>query len=86
MGPARECVDLGGKHISDEGLGKMRNPIEAIKELYSDTVADLKKCSWPTRRELKGETIACVSFLILMAAFLFVADQFFMMAIKMICM
>ncbi len=64
----------------------MTNPIEAIKKLYEETVTALKKCSWPTKPELKGETLACVSFLILMTVFLFLADRLFMFAIQMICM
>lgn len=62
------------------------NPIVAIKKLYEETVVVLKKCNWPSRDELKGETLASVSFLILMTAFLFVADQVFMFAVRTICM
>lgn len=64
----------------------MNNPVEPIKKLYGETVTCLKKCNWPTRQELKGETLASISFVILMAAFLFVADQVFMFAIQKICM
>ena len=64
----------------------MTNPIQAIKNLYGETITALKKCNWPDRHELKGETIAVISFLILTTVFLFVADHLFLLAIRYICM
>ena len=30
----------------------MTNPVAAIQKLYSETIRELKKCTWPTRKEL----------------------------------
>jgi len=64
----------------------MKNPVQALKSLYLETVAVLKKCTWPTKQELRGETLAVITFVIISTIFLFVADQIFVNAIKYICM
>ena len=50
----------------------MKNPIAAIKKLYDETVAELKKCTWPTRQELYESTMVVVSSLVLLSVFVFV--------------
>ena len=61
---------------------KMKNPIAAIKKLYDETVAELKKCTWPTRQELYESTMVVVSSLILLSVFVFVADKLFLLAVN----
>ena len=41
-----------------------------------ETREELKKCSWPTWRELKGSTVVIAISIILLGAFVMVADQF----------
>ena len=63
---------------------KMKNPIAAIKKLYDETVAELKKCTWPTRQELYESTMVVVSSLVLLSVFVFVADKVFLLAVNLI--
>ncbi len=60
----------------------MNNPIAAIKKLYDETVAELKKCTWPTRQELYESTLVVVSSLVLLSVFVFVADKLFLLAVN----
>ena len=60
----------------------MKNPIAAIKKLYDETVAELKKCTWPTRQELYESTMVVVSSLVLLSVFVFVADKIFLLAVN----
>lgn len=62
----------------------MKNPITLIKTLYDETVAELKKCTWPTRQELYESTLVVVSSLVIMSLFVFVADKVFLMAVNLI--
>jgi len=51
--------------------------VEALKrfrQFVSDTWVELKKTSWPTRREVYGTTVVVIVFVFITAAFLFVAD------------
>jgi len=51
--------------------------VEALKrfrQFVSDTWVELKKTSWPTRKEVYGTTVVVIVFVFITAAFLFVAD------------
>ncbi len=52
----------------------MENPVVAIRGLYNETVAELKKCSWPTRQELYESTLVVVSSLIILSVFVVAVD------------
>ena len=52
----------------------MTNPITAIQKYYDETVVQLKKCTWPTKKELYESTIVVVSSLVLLAAFVMIVD------------
>ena len=63
---------------------QMKNPIVAIQKLYNETVSELKKCSWPTRRELYDSTIVVVSSLIILPLFVSVVDWLCEVAVRFI--
>jgi len=52
----------------------MKNPIKAIQSFYNETVAEMKKCTWPTKKELYDSTMLVVSSMIILAVFVAVAD------------
>ncbi|MCK5801326.1 MAG: preprotein translocase subunit SecE [Lentisphaeria bacterium] len=52
----------------------MANLIVKIRTLYQDTVAELKKCTWPTRAELAESTIVVIFSVIALSLFVLVAD------------
>ncbi len=52
----------------------MPNPIQRIRNLYLDTVAELKKCTWPTWSELWESTLIVIISSIMLSIFVFVAD------------
>lgn len=53
----------------------MWNPVEKIRDTYNATVAELKKCTWPTRDELKESTVVVIVSVIILSAFVFVVDR-----------
>ena len=52
----------------------MPNPIEKIRTFYLDTVAELKKCTWPSWDELIQSTVVVVVTAFLLSLFVFGAD------------
>ncbi len=52
----------------------MTNPITAIQKYYNETMVQLRKCTWPSRKELYESTIVVVSSLVILAAFVLVVD------------
>jgi preprotein translocase subunit SecE len=52
----------------------MANPITAIQKYYDETVEQLKKCSWPTGRELYESTVLIVSSMVILTVFVMLID------------
>jgi len=48
--------------------------VRRFRQFASDTWVELKKTSWPTRREVYGTTVVVLAFVFITAGFLFVAD------------
>ena len=59
----------------------MVNPIKAIRTIYSETVAELKKCTWPTRKELYKSTTAVLSGLAILTVTVMVLDKVFQIGV-----
>ncbi len=52
----------------------MKNPFRAIRRLWSETGVELKKVSWPNRRELRESTVVVIVGIILLGTFITVSD------------
>jgi preprotein translocase subunit SecE len=52
----------------------MPNPIEKVRTFYLDTVAELKKCTWPSWDELVQSTVVVVVTAFLLSLFVFGTD------------
>ena len=55
----------------------MANPVEKIRTFFSEVVAELKKSSWPTRKELVDSTIVVAITVLAMGVFVALADVIF---------
>lgn len=62
----------------------MANPVTAIQKLYSETIRELKKCTWPTRKELFESTRAVLSGLVIMTVVVAILDGVFAMAVRLV--
>ena len=52
----------------------MKNPIKAIQKYYDETVEQLKKCTWPSPKELYDSTAVIVTSLVIITVFVMVVD------------
>jgi preprotein translocase subunit SecE len=52
----------------------MLNPIEKIRTFYLDTIAELKKCSWPNWNDLTQSTLVVVVTAFVLSLFVFGTD------------
>ena len=55
----------------------MSNPIRRFSKYTVDTVEELKKCSWPQKRELVESTIVVTVACLILALFVAVVDLAF---------
>ncbi len=52
----------------------MKNPFRSIRTFYKETVAELKKASWPNRTELRDSTIIVLVATAILGSFIALAD------------
>jgi preprotein translocase subunit SecE len=52
----------------------MKNPFRSIRIFWSETITELKKAAWPSIRELRESTVVVLVAVILLGAFIGIAD------------
>lgn len=52
----------------------MANPFRKIRIFFSETVGELQKSSWPTRKELRDSTLVILIAIIILGIFITLAD------------
>lgn len=63
---------------------RMTNPIKAIQNLYFETVAEMKKCTWPTKKELWRSTGVVLTSLAILTVMVMVFDWVFQWGVRLI--
>jgi preprotein translocase subunit SecE len=62
----------------------MANPIEKIRVFVAEVVTELKKSSWPTRKELVDSTIVVVVSTLILGVFVALADLVFIRIVNLL--
>jgi preprotein translocase subunit SecE len=62
--------------VKDQKSGERREP-NIIQRFFKETIGELRKVSWPTRKEATNLTIIVLGVVFAMAAFLGVLDWVF---------
>jgi len=52
----------------------MKNPIPTIQRFWSETLLELRKCTWPSQHELVESTMVVIASLIMLSAFVALVD------------
>jgi preprotein translocase subunit SecE len=52
----------------------MANPFRKIRVFWGETLSELKKAAWPTRQELKANTLVVLVAIVLVGGFIALAD------------
>ena len=52
----------------------MKNPFRSVRIFAGETVAELKKATWPTRAELRDSTVVVIIAMALLGTFTSIAD------------
>ena len=52
----------------------MANPFSKIRQFYKETVAELKKASWPNAQETRSSMLVVFVAILLLGAFIALAD------------
>ena len=64
------------KNNSKRGIGAMFDAFTGrIRRFFSDTVAEMGRCTWPTRQQLLESTGLVVVAIIILSLFVFGVDE-----------
>ena len=73
------------KNNSKRGFGAMFDAITGkIRRFFSDTVAEMKRCTWPTRQQLLESTGLVVVAIMILALFVFGVDELARVVIRLV--
>ncbi|HVM62235.1 MAG TPA: preprotein translocase subunit SecE [Verrucomicrobiae bacterium] len=56
----------------------MANPVLKVQEFAVEVWTELKKCSWPTRKELVDSTLVVIVTIVVLGIFVAIADLIFL--------
>ncbi len=56
--------------------------LEKVKKYLKETLAELRKMSWPTKQELIGSTIVVVVVSLIVAVFIGIVDRILVLIVK----
>jgi preprotein translocase subunit SecE len=59
----------------------MTNPFLRVRDFLTEVTAELKKSSWPTRKELIDSTLVVIITVLILGIFVALADLVFLKAI-----
>jgi len=62
----------------------MKNPFRSIRTFWKETLLELRKASWPTRKELRQYTIVVLIGVAILGAFIGVSDFFLLNSIELV--
>lgn len=62
----------------------MANPLLKIREFMTEVAVELKKSSWPTRKELVDSTVVVIITLLILGAFVALADFVFLRLVSLL--
>jgi preprotein translocase subunit SecE len=62
----------------------MTNPVVKIREFFAEVMVELKKSSWPTRKELIDSTLVVLITIVVMGLFVAAADFIFLRIVSLL--
>jgi preprotein translocase subunit SecE len=62
----------------------MANPVVRIREFVNEVAVELKKSSWPTRKELVDSTLVVIITILILGAFVALADVVFVRVVALL--
>jgi len=60
----------------------MANPVERIRHFVHQVTSELKKCSWPQRKQLTESTVLVIVSVLMLSVFVAVVDQVSQLVIR----
>lgn len=65
-------------------MEKIKAWVGRLRGFFDEVGVELRKCSWPTGRELSESTVVVIVSVLLLAFFVFVSDGALVMALRLV--
>ncbi|MBW2963620.1 preprotein translocase subunit SecE [Candidatus Woesearchaeota archaeon] len=62
----------------------MKNPVKRLIQYIKDSIIELKKVTWPTKKETTNYTLLVIGISLAIAAFIGIIDFFFSLGVEQI--
>ncbi|MBP7275079.1 MAG: preprotein translocase subunit SecE [Kiritimatiellae bacterium] len=62
-------------------MNKAQQGVQGVRTFFQEVWAELKKCAWPTGRELRESSIVVIIAVLLLAAYIGLCDSVMMFAL-----
>lgn len=80
----RERNDAEKNTERQRKMSEAGKKIQGIRTFWNEVVAELKKCSWPTRQELFDSTIVVILSVALLGGFIALCDVVLRAAVRLV--
>jgi preprotein translocase subunit SecE len=67
-------LDSPARGNFEEGHKTMKDWIRKVRQFLSEVMVELKRTTWPSRKEVQGTTLVVIVTVIVFAVFLFAVD------------
>ena len=76
-------VDKGESYLN-QGLGWVRDQVAAVREFYVETRLEMKRVTWPTRKQVQATTIVVIVTVFFFGAYFYLTDRIIGQLIEMV--
>ncbi len=73
-----------GESLLNQGVGLVREKIAAIREFYVETRLEMKRVTWPTRKQVQATTIVVIVTVFFFGAYFYVTDRIIDQLVRMV--
>ena len=63
-------------------MRKIQNMFDGMRKFLEEVKVELKKCTWPTRKELYESTLVVVFSVVILATFVGISDTIFVYLLR----
>ncbi len=73
-----------GESRLSQGVGLVREKIAAVREFYVETRLEMRRVTWPTRKQVQATTIVVIVTVFFFGAYFYVTDRIIDQLVRMV--
>ncbi len=73
-----------GESRLNQGVGWVRERITTVREFYEETRLEMKRVTWPTRKQVQATTIVVIVTVFFFGAYFYLTDKIIDQLVRMV--